>query len=182
MLAGPLAKTLQSRGPWLASRLSSPAGSSLTMASCAPLDPSCRFMDYAAGLCPSICSGLGSRGSPIYSACLCPRAVFRTPMDPAVALGCFFTARSGLRRICTGSASTSPHRRFSCGRVTRLQIFLYGTARELACPSPPRTFTFELSPPESPLRDVEYHYAGKQPFPAAGLSPARHAALWAASR
>lgn len=58
-----------------------------------------------------------------------------------------------------------PHtRRFSCERVTRLQSFLYGTARELACPSPPRTFTFELSPPESPLRDVEYHYAGKQPI------------------
>ena len=35
---------------------------------------------------------------------------------------------------------------------------------ELACPSPSRTFTFELSPPESPHRDVEYHYAGKQPI------------------
>src|SRR5207245_11691146 len=36
---------------------------------------------------------------------------------------------------------------------------------ELVCPSPSRTFTFELSPPESPHRDVEYHYAGKQPIP-----------------
>jgi len=35
---------------------------------------------------------------------------------------------------------------------------------------------------ESPQPDVEYIYAGKQPIPAAGLSPARHAALWAASR
>jgi hypothetical protein len=35
---------------------------------------------------------------------------------------------------------------------------------------------------ESPQSDVKYNYAGKQPIPAAGLSPARHAALWAASR
>ena len=34
---------------------------------------------------------------------------------------------------------------------------------------------------ESPHPDVEYNYAGKQPIPAAGLSPARHAALWAAN-
>ena len=66
--------------------------------------------------------------------------------------------------------------------VTRLQSFLYGTAREFAGPSSARTFTFQLSPPESPHRGVEYNYAGTQPIPAAGLSPARHAALWAASR
>jgi hypothetical protein len=35
---------------------------------------------------------------------------------------------------------------------------------------------------ESPHPDVEYNYTGKQPIPAAGLSPARYAALWAASR
>jgi hypothetical protein len=35
---------------------------------------------------------------------------------------------------------------------------------------------------ESPQSDVEYIYAGKQSIPAAGLSPARHAALWAANR
>ncbi len=43
----------------------------------------------------------------------------------------------------------------------------------IASPTPARTFTFELSPPGSPLGDVEYHYAGKQPTPAAGLTPAR---------
>ncbi len=45
------------------------------------------------------------RGSPIYSACLSSRAAFRTPADRTVAPGCSFTARSGLRLICTGSAS-----------------------------------------------------------------------------
>src|SRR5262249_2639308 len=31
----------------------------------------------------------------------------------------------------------------------------------VACPSPPRAFTSELSPPKSPQRGVEYDYAGK---------------------
>ncbi len=66
--------------------------------------------------------------------------------------------------------------------VTRLQSSLHGTARGMASPSSARSFTFELSPPESPLGGVEYNYAGNQPIPAAGLSPARHAALWAASK
>lgn len=34
--------------------------------------------------------------------------------------------------------------------VTRLQSSLHGTAREMASPSSARSFTFELSPPESP--------------------------------
>lgn len=47
----------------------------------------------------------------------------------------------------------------------------------IASPTPARAFTFELSPPGSPLGDVEYNYAGKQPIPAAGLTPARQAAV-----
>src|SRR5205807_243791 len=31
----------------------------------------------------------------------------------------------------------------------------------IASPAPTKAFTFELSPPKSPPRDVEYHYAGK---------------------
>jgi hypothetical protein len=48
---------------------------------------------------------------------------------------------------------------------------------EIASPTPARAFTFELSPPGSPLGGVEYHYAGKQPIPAAGLPPARQATV-----
>ena len=65
--------------------------------------------------------------------------------------------------------------------LTRLQSSHHGTARGIAGPSSARAFTFELSPPESPQRGVEYHYAGNRPIPAAGLSPAGHAALRAAS-
>ncbi len=52
----------------------------------------------------------------------------------------------------------------------------------IASPTPARAFTFELSPPGSPLGGVEYHYAGKQLIPAAGLTPARQATVWAARR
>ena len=67
------------------------------------------------------------------------------------------------------------------GRVTRLQSSLYAAARRLARPSPTRTFTFELSPPKSPSRGVEYNYMGTQSIPMTGLQPARHTALWAAN-
>ena len=105
MCAGPIVRAFQSRGPWLASRFCCPAGSSLTMASSAPLHPSCRFMDYAAGLRPTICSGLGSRGSPIYSACLSLRAVFHTPLDRKGAFDRFFPSRIGLHQFGNVSAS-----------------------------------------------------------------------------
>ena len=37
------------------------------------------------------------------------RAAFCTPVDRTVAHGCFFTVRTSLRHLCTGSASTTPH-------------------------------------------------------------------------
>ena len=49
----PFSWTHQPRGPWLASGLCCPAGSSLTMASSEPLGLSCRLMSSSAGLCPS---------------------------------------------------------------------------------------------------------------------------------
>jgi hypothetical protein len=72
-------------------------------------------------------------------------------------------------------------RRFLRGCVTRLQSSLHATARYLASPSPARTFTIELSPVGSPQSDVDYNYTIIQPIIVAGLSPARYAALWAAS-
>ena len=41
--------------------------------------------------------------------------------------------------------------------------------RWIASPAPARTCTFELSLPESPQRDVESHYTGRQPAPATDL-------------
>src|SRR5258708_2915873 len=122
------------------------------------------------GLCsrPAPCDLLwaGSERVPNLLCVSVLRAVFRTPMDCAVAFGCFFTALTGLRRIRTGSASIIPTLDGSGVGVSRgCKVSFMVRPDELACPSPSRTFTFELSPPESPHRDVEYHYAGKQPIP-----------------
>ena len=67
-----------SSGPWLPGRLYCPASSSLSMATCAPLWTTRRFMDYSVGLRGRPAS---RRGSPIYS----PHAVARTPVAPATA-------------------------------------------------------------------------------------------------
>ena len=61
-----------------------------------------------------------ARGSPIYSACPFHRAAPWTPTDRAVARGCHFTARSGLRRLRSGSASAIPRAPVRARRVTRL--------------------------------------------------------------
>ena len=61
----------------------------------------------------------------------------------------------------TGSASTSPPSsvlRWSASRGCKVHFMV--RPEEIASPPPTRTFTFELSPPKSPPRDVEYHYAG----------------------
>jgi len=104
------------------------------------------------------------------------------PDGPDGCLWLCFAIRSGLRRFRSGSASIVPtHVGSGVGRVTRLQGSLYATAQRLARPSPTRTITLELSRVGSLHAHVEYNYAGKQPIPAAGLSPARNKALWAAN-
>ena len=143
---------IQSRGPWLASGLCCPTGSSLTMASSETLAPSAALSASSSRPCPTTLSGLVTRTSPIYSVCLSLRAAFRTPAFRVVAPDCSFTTRSGLRHLSTGSAPASHAVGSRMGRVTRLQSSLYATARRVACPSPTGAFTFELSPPESPTR------------------------------
>ena len=56
-------------------------------------------------------------------------------------------------------------RRFPRGCVTRLRSSLYATARNLASPSPARTFTTELSPDGSLLSDVGYNYTANNQLP-----------------
>jgi len=73
-------------------------------------------------------------------------------------------------------------RRFSRGSCNEAARFAscYGPEELLALHRQGRLLSsFHLV--ESPQPNVEYNYAGKQPIPATGLSPARHAALWAAN-
>jgi hypothetical protein len=149
------------------------------MASSAPLAASRRFMSLDAGSLP-----YGQlREGPHFIPRVC---VSVPPSVPRWTEWVHLAVASPLVQAFTFSALVRHPRfrarRFSRGCVSRLQSSLDATARRLARPSPTRTFTLELSPPESPPKDVEYDYAGSQPIPAAGLAPATHAALWAASR
>ena len=120
-----------SSGPWLPCRLYCPAGSSLTMATSAPLSAIRRLMDYSAKL-PDLLAH--RRGSPIYS---------DSPLAPCRRLysgGSSDCARRFLRRwyclrhIRTGSATTIPTIPEHVGRVTKLQRLLDAAAWERCLP------------------------------------------------
>ena len=107
----------ESSGPWLPDRLCCPAGSSLTMATSAPLSATQRLMVYSVGLRDQLAS---RRGSPIYSA-----SPF-TPCRRSYSGGASDCARRRLRRWCClrhiriGSATTCPTIPDPVGRVTKL--------------------------------------------------------------
>jgi hypothetical protein len=120
-----------SSGPWLPNRLCCPAGSSLTMATSAPLTAAQRLMDYSAGLRDHPAS---RRGSPIYSAN--PFTPCRRPYSG----GSSDCARRFLGRWCclrhfrNGSATTNPTIPKPVGRVTKLQRSLNATAWRCCLP------------------------------------------------
>ena len=60
------------------------------------------------------------------------------------------------------TANIPPSRHTAGGHFGACDRSLNATARIVACPSPTRTFTFELSFHESPHENVEYDYAAKQ--------------------
>lgn len=115
----------ESSGPWLPNQLCCPAGSSLTMATSAPLSATQRLMDYSAGLRNLSAS---RRGSPIYSAS--PFTPCRRPYSggPSDCARRFLHRWCCLRRFRIGSATTSPTIPERVGRVTKLQRSLYATA------------------------------------------------------
>jgi hypothetical protein len=120
----PSDRTLPSRGPWLASGLYCPTGSTLTMTSSETLGSSGATYCFADRF---------NRGREVPQFTLPVsffRAVFRTPVDQTTALGCSFVVRFGLPHLCRGSASTSHAFRFQRGPVTRLQSSLDATARK----------------------------------------------------
>ena len=115
----------ESSGPWLPNRLYCPAGSSLTMATSAPLPATRRLMDYSARLRDLLAR---RRGSPIYSDS--PFAPCRRPYSG----GSSDCSRRFLRRWCclrhisTGSTTTNPTIPDRMGRVTKLQRSLNAAA------------------------------------------------------
>jgi len=173
----PSDRTLPSRGPWLASRLYCPAGSSLTMTSSETLGSSGPTYYFA------VRSILGREVPQFTLPVSFFRAVFRTPVDRTTALGCSFIVRCGLPRLCRGSASTSHALRFQRGPVTRLQSSLYATARKNRWPCTGQGVYVRAFTSKSRLTKASNITTRvNQPIPAAGLAPARQAALWATNR
>ncbi len=121
----------ESSGPWLPVRLCCPVGSSLTMATSAPLSATRRFMDYTVRLRVQPAS---RRGSPIYSAS--PFTPCRRPYSGGSS-DCprrFLGRWCCLRHICTGSATTNPTTPDPVGCVTKLQRSLNATAWKCCLP------------------------------------------------
>jgi hypothetical protein len=94
--------------------------------------------------------------------------------DPNYSGCALFVSSSAALAFATGVRARHPHQSF---RGCRVRLMLQ-PGRWLAVLV--RTLTLELSPGGSPRTGVEYDYVGRQPVPATGLSPASHAALWAA--
>jgi len=141
-------------------------------------------MHYTRGLRPTARSGLGVRGSPICSACLFPPCRLPYPGGPTECLWPFLPRSPwpspALQRL---GIHTYPPPSVLAGVASRgCKVRFMLRPGRIAGPSPTRTVTPELSLAGSPRTSVGYHYAGKQPIPAAGLAPARHAALWAACK
>ena len=111
------------------------------------------------------------------------RAVFRTPADRTIALGCFFIVRFGLPHLCSGSASTSPRvpvPAWPCNEAAKFAL-CYGPEELLAPHRPGRLpSSFHLLSRLQQASNITTRV--NQPIPAAGLAPARQAALWAANR
>jgi hypothetical protein len=161
-----------SSGPWLLSRLCCPAGSSLTMATSAPLSATRRLMDYSAGLRVQPAS---RRGSPIYSASPflpCRRPYSGGPRD--------CTRRglhrgSCLRHFRIGSATTSPTFPDRVGRLTKLQRSLNATAWKGCSPRSGRGFYDRACMGRvTPDAHVGYHWMAHRHLP----SPDLHRRDW----
>ena len=176
--AGSIVRTTRSRGPWLASGLCCPTGSSLTMASSEAVVCSRRliyFVRRVFALRPRMGCGRLLPQFKLRAFSTVPPSVPRR--SDWLLWTITFANPSGLRPLCTGSASALSHaRRFSHGFASRdckVRLMLRPGGL-LALHRQGRLLpSFHL--PSRLRRGVEYSYAGKWSIPAAGLPPARHA-------
>ena len=147
------------------------------MASSEPLGPSRRLMASPVGLCLRPGQKVPALSCVSFDPCRLPYPGGSGGRD------CCSSTRVGLRPFWRGSASATFHfNRFMWLGFRGCRVRFMLRPGSLACPSPTRTFTFELSSHESPHWNVEYDYAAKQSIAAAGLTPARHTAVQAASK
>ena len=153
----------ESSGPWLPNRLCCPVGSSLTMATSAPLSATRRLMDYSARLREQPAS---RRGSPICSASPftpCRRPYSGGPRD--CAQRCLHRGYC-LRHFRTGSATPNPTIPDRVGRVTKLQLSLYATAWRYGLPRSGQGFYDRACVGQvTPKSHVGYHWMAHRHLP-----------------
>ena len=107
-VGGSVVRAFQSRGPWLAGGFCCPTRSSLTMASSAPLGPLATLCIMATSRCPTVCSGLGPRGSPFSSVYLFSSCHLPYPDGWSGSHWLTSPLLLSLHLLCTGSASITP--------------------------------------------------------------------------
>jgi hypothetical protein len=180
----PVTSAIQSRGPWLSGAFCCRSRSSLTMASSETLALSYRFMDYYDRSLPYGLVWAEDERLPNLlrmSLSTVPPSVPRWTGGVPLAV-----SSSPAIAFAISAQARHPHvhaRRFPREKRNEAAKFTscYGPVELIALHRQGR-LPSSFHRIESPQPDVEYIYAGKQPIPAAGLSPARHAALWAANR
>jgi hypothetical protein len=175
-------RAIPSRGPWLPCGLCCPAGSLLTTASCAPLALTRPLMNLRSGPPTQGPASGGEQEGPQFNRHVCS---YVPSPEPRWTRWLHMAVPSpSVLAFAESAAARHPqdHARWfsreSCNEADRIAC---ATARTIASPHQQGTFTVELSPGGSPQPNVDYDYTGKQPIPAAGLSPARHTSLWAAN-
>ncbi len=175
-------QAIPSRGPWLPCGLCCPAGSLLTMASCAPLALTQPLMNLRSGPPTQGPASGGEREGPQFNRHVCsyvpsPEPRWTGRLHSAVTSP---TVIAFANSPWLGIHKTTPVG--SCvSRVTRRTGSLaLRPARLLALTNTVHLLS-SFRRASHPVPDVDYDYAGKQPIPAAGLSPARHTAVWAAN-
>src|SRR5205807_1927635 len=133
----------------------------------------------ATGLHPTVCSGLGARGSPIYSAGLFPSCHLPYP-GGLNGCSCLLLPRPHWPSPFLAQARHPHrhHRRFSGDRVTRLAKFTlcYGPKGLLALHRPRRLrSSFHLPSHLQEMSNITTR--ANQPIPATGLSPVRPSSI-----
>lgn len=161
-----LAAAHQSRGPWLSGVLCCHTRSMLNMASSESVCPfQCLifFVHWIFALRPRMgwYRQIPQFAPRIYNSVpsSVPRQSYRVHLVVSSPTVIVFTISALVRQPHPTHAGSH------VDSVTRLQSSLYATARNLACPSPARTFTIELSPDGSPLSDVDYNYTAYNQLP-----------------
>ncbi len=162
-IPGPIVRMVQSRGPWLARRFYCPPRSSLTMASSAPLHPSPGFMDYGRGAAPCGLLWAGIERVPnllcwsfLFVPSSVPRQTERLHLAVASPFPLAFAFFAQARHLCRHHRRFPGEQRHEAAKFT----LCYGPKRLLALHRQGLLrSSFHL--PQSPQRDVEYHYAGK---------------------